>query len=148
MDTATLSSFVVGILTTLVVGVIIFGSLRFYPKTDVFRRGAPYIEDRQQFVDITEQLGMSHEELRRELSQGKSMMDMARERGVVLKLPPRWMRRDDRQQFLRGMADHLGMNIEQLQEELSTGKRLMDITKEHGVTLTFPDSEFPNAPSR
>lgn len=144
MDTATLSSFVAGIFTTLVVGGVIFGSLRFYPKIDVFHRSVPRMEDHQPFVDITEQLGMSHDELRHELSRGKSIMDIARERGVTLKLPPRWMREEGRQNFLQGMADRFGMSIEELREELSSGKRLMDIAEEHGVTLTFPDSEFRN----
>jgi len=139
MDTATLSSFVAGLLTTLVVGAIIVGSLRLHPKMDVLHRGAPRIEDRQSFVEITEQLGMSHEELRRELSQGKSMMDIAMERGVKLRLPPRWMNEEDRQQFLQGMAEHIGISVEELRGKLSEGKRLMDIAAEHGVTLTFPE---------
>ncbi|MBI2636524.1 hypothetical protein HYW84_04350 [Candidatus Peregrinibacteria bacterium] len=95
---------------------------------------------------ITEQLGLTQEELREELSQGKSMMEIARERGVELRIPPRWMHEERRQLFLLHMADRLGISVEELQQELSLGKGLLDIAEERGVRLTFPFTNHRRGP--
>ena len=141
MDTVSLSSFAIGILTTLVVFVLVVGSLHWH-RAETFHRGAPQVmQDQGSFTDIAEQLGMSREELRNELSKGKSMAEIARERDRELHLPPHWINEEERQQFLQGMAERIGISVEALKEELSTGKRMMDIAEEHGMKPKFQDLE-------
>lgn len=130
-------SFIAGIMTALVVSILFFGSFSWKRS---MHYGAP--PERHSYGrGIAEQLGLTREELREELSQGRSMMEIAGERGIEIKLPPRWMNEKKRQSFLLRMADRLGIPVEELQQELSSGKRLLDIAEERGVHLTFP---FPN----
>src|SRR3989344_3832123 len=93
-------------------------------------------EEMRQIHTIEEQLGLSQQELRQELSRGKSIMDIAREHGRELRLPPRWMNDKDHQLFLERSAMQIGISVEELKTELSSGRRLLDIAEEYGVILS------------
>jgi len=125
---------------------LLIGPLQ-WRRTHTLHESASLERERQQFVDVTEQLGMSRDALRSELAQGKSMMDIAKEHGIQLRMPPPWMRDDDRQEFVQRIAERMGMSPEQLREELSHGKKLMDIAQERGIPLKFPVSrEYDDLP--
>jgi hypothetical protein len=138
MDALHTPSFLIGLVTSICIFVVFFGALRLEHMR--YRNAAPgqNIEQQAHPRDIAEQLGLSPEELRFELSHGKSMMDIARERGVELRLPPRWVDDEGRQEFLRRMAERIGISEEELRGELSTGKRLLDVAAEHDVSLDLP----------
>ena len=81
MEPATLSSFVIGILTAFLLFAVAMGSLHLRSKGDASYHGAyRYTQEERPSPDMAEQLGMSREELRAELSKGKSIMEIARER--------------------------------------------------------------------
>ncbi|MDD3896472.1 MAG: hypothetical protein PHU04_01315 [Candidatus Peribacteraceae bacterium] len=143
MEPATLSSFAIGILTAFLLFALAMGSLHLRSKTDASSYHGAYrdAQEDRPFPGMAEQLGLSREELRGELDKGKSMMEIARERNVELRLPPRWMDEAEKQEFLQSMAARMGMSVEELRQELSAGKRLMDIADEHGVVMRFPESE-------
>ena len=128
-------------MTPILLFAVFFGSMQRHSGRDIFHYSASEMRSHESFMDIREKLDMSHEELREELSNGKSMMEIAKERGITLKLPPRWMNEKGREAFLQRIAERMDMSLEELREELSTGKRLMNIVKERGTTLAFPRSK-------
>jgi len=140
MDIIHLPSLLAGIVTAVLIGTLLFNVMHW--RGSAGRHDAvPHPAAQEMRRDIAEQLGLTREELLDELARGKSMADIARERGIELALPPRWMRDEDRQIFLERMADRLGLSMDELKEELSSGKQLLDIAQERGVELVFPKDD-------
>jgi len=139
MEAIHLPSLLIGIATVLCV--VLATGYFGWPRSGA-RHAAPErppAEEMRQIHTIEEQLGLSQQELRQELSRGKSIMDIAREHGRELRLPPRWMNDKDHQLFLERSAMQIGISVEELKTELSSGRRLLDIAEEYGVILSFPD---------
>ena len=93
-------------------------------------------EHMEQFLSIAEQLGMNEDALRIELDTGKSIADIAKEREIELDTPPLWMRRVDKDNFLKNIAEKIGISEEELRIQIKQGKRLLDIAEENGVDLS------------
>lgn len=127
-------SFVAGLLTVLALFALLLKPVSWKGAMYHSASSERYMHGR----GIAEKLGMTREELREELSQGKSMMEIARERGVELMFSSRWIHEEKRALFLQNMADRIGIPVEELRQELSSGKSLLDIAEERGVRLTFP----------
>lgn len=79
---------------------------------------------------LAEKLGMTADELKAELDAGKTIQQIAEEKGVDLPAPPMGM--GDRHGKL---AELLGMTEDELQAALDSGKTPEDLAQEKGITL-------------
>lgn len=80
-------------------------------------------------------LGMSVEELRAALDEGRTLLDLARERGIdPAELRGRLGHRLSDEK-LAPLAERLGLTVEELRAELEGGKTLAEIAQERGVSL-------------
>lgn len=84
-------------------------------------------------ADLATKLGMTETDLKTALAGGKTIQQIATEKGVTLPTPPMGG-------FGHGpnsdmLASKLGITADQLKTELASGKTIQQIAQEHGVTL-------------
>lgn len=85
-------------------------------------------EVRMMKFDLAEELGLTKEELKAELDSGKTIEQIAEDKGVELPARPAFK--------LRGnIAEKLGMTETELKAELESGKTIEEIAEEKGVEL-------------
>ncbi len=85
------------------------------------------------FSDLATKLGMSEADLKTALAGGKTIQQIATEKGVTLPTPPMGgfgLGKDSDM-----LAQKLGLTADQLKTELASGKTIQQLAQEHGVTL-------------
>lgn len=145
MDAIHLPSLFAGISTLLIIISVLIGAHHWKSEKGSMTQEQRIELREERFRSFAEQLALTEEELRKQLSEGKSMMEIAKERGITLELPPRWVNDEGRTAFLERMAERMNMTPGELRDEFASGKRLLDIAEERGIKLSFPNRS--NRPS-
>lgn len=77
-------------------------------------------------------LGITINELKKQLESGKTFLDLAKEKGINVKPMMNKMFRNEG--MLTRYASILGITVEELKKELESGKTFLDIVKAKGIT--------------
>lgn len=89
-------------------------------------------------ADMAAKLGLNADELKQELEAGKKLPEILAEHNITKdqmdKLFPRPERHKLSDEQLANLATKLGLNIDEIKQELAAGKKLPEILKEHNIT--------------
>lgn len=98
------------------------------------RSGTGAFHNGPRFSRLAQDLGMTVDELQQQLAAGKTIQQIAAERGVKLPTGSGGM-------FGRGgrnlgqVAQQLGMSVDELQKQMTAGKTIQQLAKERGIEL-------------
>lgn len=92
----------------------------------------------ERIADMAAKLGLNADELKQEMNAGKKLPEILKEHNITKeqmdKLFPRPERAKMMDEHLADIATKLGLNVEEIKQDLAAGKKLPEILKDHNIS--------------